>query len=102
MIQSLWSGKASLMIAICAQCGREFNQQKPRNRLCSIVCRNEAHRTAPVTLACARCGKQFTRRTWQVKGATRHYCGRECALKDRTGTKRRDARVAEVRRCAEC
>ena len=99
-----WSDAAKLrsrriILQHCEECGKEFNKiPASHQRFCSLSC-STTHNNAKrgrynlVRMACDCCGKEIFRlpcelRNSEAKGMKRHYCSRQCAGKDKKGSKR--------------
>lgn len=80
----------------CMNCGKEFEEEKWRERkYCSLECacqarrgnKNAAWKGGKVTRRCLQCGQEF--QTWLLTLSRGHgtFCSRSCAAKARTGEK---------------
>jgi G:T-mismatch repair DNA endonuclease (very short patch repair protein) len=93
-----WKGGELMVIAQCANCGKEIktypsrvkrNKKRESNFYCSQQCKSEywsKHRTGEnnpkskpkITVKCAWCDADILLPSWRVKKSNRHFCSVQC------------------------
>ncbi len=69
--------RLGLPLKVCADCGKPFPDDFPRQKYCSRICRQRAYRARRRTpRTCAGCGKPLQVRPNQVN--RQRYCSRSC------------------------